>query len=459
MLLILLSWIGLLLSVQSQTTSTTTIKQANCVKFKKIYEGVKSDNVHMDCVTPDNREVCCAAQGDLNPVREPRGIGYEKIQAIPQSSFKNSKNGKNSKKKNISGKCHITRTYIPSPYETHHMRLASVLESISDPNQRLNELLRQLTTEKELSQNYKWLELAREIMQSPEDKSQWLQDNDASSVLSRFNVVKTCKDSTYSWIEWIEPITVHGRHPFAFAACRHIKAVVDAYPNVNSHQELLRRLNSGRNVDERIASDVPIMSSDYLILSTNHMTYGNNGSTLMLRGRNKHVLYDAGTSLFDSSLKWLTCAYSQVGMSFDKVLSWEKSLLDPVEYWSRIPLKWQPFWSFYNTPIGTSNSTSPSPTAFIRRTSRPADFISFKLDIDHPETELDLAVELLNDQYLIELVDEFFFEAHFRCDVMMACGWGTIKDTEKRQIVLDRLPVMQFFQKVRHNGIRSHFWP
>ena len=109
--------------------------------------------------------------------------------------------------------------------------------------------------------------------------------------------------------------------------------------------------------------------------------------------------------------------------------------------------------------VGTSNSTSPSPTAFIRRTSRPADFISFKLDIDHPETELDLAVELLNDQYLIELVDEFFFEAHFRCDVMMACGWGTIKDTEKRQIVLDRLPVMQFFQKVRHNGIRSHFWP
>ena len=43
------------------------------------------------------------------------------------------------------------------------------------------------------------------------------------------------------------------------------------------------------------------------------------------------------------------------------------------------------------------------------------DFVSFKLDIDHPDTEMPVALSLLQDEKLISLVDEFFFELHFRC--------------------------------------------
>ena len=42
------------------------------------------------------------------------------------------------------------------------------------------------------------------------------------------------------------------------------------------------------------------------------------------------------------------------------------------------------------------------------------DFVSFKLDIDHPDTEIPIALSLLQDPNLAAMVDEFFFELHFR---------------------------------------------
>jgi hypothetical protein len=52
------------------------------------------------------------------------------------------------------------------------------------------------------------------------------------------------------------------------------------------------------------------------------------------------------------------------------------------------------------------------------------DFVSFKLDIDHSDTEMPIALNMLKDKSLSSLVDEFFFELHFQCDVMTSCGWG-----------------------------------
>jgi hypothetical protein len=40
--------------------------------------------------------------------------------------------------------------------------------------------------------------------------------------------------------------------------------------------------------------------------------------------------------------------------------------------------------------------------------------VSFKLDIDHPDTEMPVALSMLKDDKLASLVDEFFFELHFR---------------------------------------------
>ena len=65
----------------------------------------------------------------------------------------------------------------------------------------------------------------------------------------------------------------------------------------------------------------------------------------------RSFLFDAGTSTFDSSLFWFTCGYQQRGTTFDQVYGWEMTLLEPRDYWARVPAKFKPFWHFYNTPI------------------------------------------------------------------------------------------------------------
>lgn len=149
-------------------------------------------------------------------------------------------------------------------------------------------------------------------------------------------------------------------------------------------------------------------------------------------------------------------------MSFDRVISFEKSLLKPSDFWSGVPMKWQPFWSFFNIPVTTtpqSSASSPSPLRFIEQLASPEDFISFKLDIDFPDIEIQLAQEIAaNANNITSLIDEFFFEIHFHCEIMMQCGWR--KDAPAvGGLPLDRLSILTFFQEFRKKGIRSHFWP
>ena len=179
----------------------------------------------------------------------------------------------------------------------------------------------------------------------------------------------------------------------------------------------------------------------------------------------------------------LSPPYGQRKISFDAVYAWEKTLLEPVDYWSRVPPLWKPYWHFQNIPISGDPVHPDSPVRLLktiglsrtlyilflliydchdlrglhfmstfaslllsiyessfafdcsllvptRRISiylsltltplsvicpaSPLDFVSFKLDVDHPETELPIALGLLNDPRLSSIVDEFFFEFHFR---------------------------------------------
>lgn len=62
-----------------------------------------------------------------------------------------------------------------------------------------------------------------------------------------------------------------------------------------------------------------------------------------------------------------------------------------------------------------------------------------------------MAESLLDRPDLYELVDEFFFEYHFQCEIMAACAWGNVGGS--------RVSVMKMFSEFRHKGVRSHFWP
>jgi len=173
----------------------------------------------------------------------------------------------------------------------------------------------------------------------------------------------------------------------------------------------------------------------------------------------KHYLFDAGTSTFDSSLYWFTCGYSQRGVSFDQVYGWEMTLLEPTKYWSLVPAKWKPYWHFHNVPVAADVSHPDSPLRYIQQLARPQDFVAFKLDIDHPDMEMPIAMKLLQDPAVTALVDEFFFELHFRCEVMTSCGWGKRVPKHSHGLELVRSKVLRFFIELRQKGIRAHIWP
>ena len=66
-------------------------------------------------------------------------------------------------------------------------------------------------------------------------------------------------------------------------------------------------------------------------------------------------------------------------------------------------------------------------------------------------------MELLKDPVLTSLVDEFFFELHFNCELLSKCCWG--KTFDASQYKMHRLDTLKFFQELRFAGIRGHFWP
>jgi hypothetical protein len=96
------------------------------------------------------------------------------------------------------------------------------------------------------------------------------------------------------------------------------------------------------------------------------------------------------------------------------VYGWEMTLLEPNDYWSRVPSQWKPYWHFHNIPIESNLKHPDSPIRYIQQLSTSQDFVAFKLDIDHPDMEMPIALSLLSDPSLALLIDEFFFELHFR---------------------------------------------
>lgn len=142
------------------------------------------------------------------------------------------------------------------------------------------------------------------------------------------------------------------------------------------------------------------------------------------------------------------------------MFAWEFRTLEPIEYWKAVPPRIAPIVHFYNAPISADNSSTHSISRIIRELVHQNDFVSVKLDIDTPDVELPIAQELFRDSSLHSLVDEFFFELHFRCEVMMYCGWGTKIPNENHGFQLSsRYKVLKFFQDLRYLGVRAHIWP
>ena len=433
------------------------IKDKECVKWGSQFAvPLDGSNVELGCTSPAGKPVCCVATSEDT---QHRGVGYgmEDL-AAPLTT---SRDGAD---------CNIDKVYVSSPHELREIRVADRISKIGATelaafyengqkdevdsgtrlplhvhNSRLNALLGYVTSAESVANATSWLARVKEHMRSERIPVETSIDRE---FLSRFEYTQTCAGVvTARWTEWIEPLTVTARHPFGFGNCRPANAAF-----------------SEAKAPRRPRSDV-----DYVLLQSGAQlqrrqrslgpSNAQSRSAKLNKKPQKHLLFDAGTSTFDSSLYWFTCAYSQRRVSFNDVFGWEMTVLNPSEYWAKVPPKWLPYWHFFNTPISGNEADAQSPVRIIKSLATPEDFVAFKLDVDHPDTENPIAMQLAQDSALSQLVDEFFFELHFRCEVMTSCGWGKQVPDVLAGLKLERADVLRYFLKLRQLGIRAHIWP
>jgi hypothetical protein len=239
----------------------------NLFEWGKVYtDGAISEHSFpkMDC-QDFNQPICCSALEKVEP-------------KFTQSSKKKSPN------------CHVRKEYHPSPYEINHLAKAEDLEQIKDMESRTSELISFIESVEEIEHAKNWLERVAERQPGIAIK-----ENEVDKFyLSRFQVTKSCpNEPRISWSEYIEPLSIHARHPFGLQNCR------------SPHN------SSTKLYWDRIVPPTSITSVDYILLSPDHRRHHplrKSQSPI----RSKTFLLDAGTSRFDSSLKWFVCAYQQV---------------------------------------------------------------------------------------------------------------------------------------------------
>lgn len=283
----------------------------DCVKWGGQFDvPLRSKNVRRDCQLPDGRPVCCAAttnadQGDSEP--STRGVGYSydppgKREPVARGTT-----------------CTLHREYISSPQELRELHKAHELQAIADQEQRLAALMQFVTSPEMMVNATRWL--ARVALHMKSEASPRAHRDDRE-YLSRWAVTKTCSNGVETrWNEWIEPVNVAARHPFAFSRCRHTwqyyKGADKGRADRSDVDYVL--LQSGMALHNATLPPATASSS-----SRKQPSRGRGG-----RAATKHFFLDAGTSTFDSSLFWFTCAYSQRRVSFNDVYGWEMTLLDP----------------------------------------------------------------------------------------------------------------------------------
>ena len=147
-----------------------------------------------------------------------------------------------------------------------------------------------------------------------------------------------------------------------------------------------------------------------------------------------------------------------MGVIFDHAYSYEYTLLEPEDYWSRVPMKYKSRFSFFNVPASADPMSENNPLRLIKTTAKPKDFVSFKLDIDTPTIENPMAWDILTNPTWANLIDEFFFELHFDCEIMNLCAWVQKGERTMNGNHLYRHQALQFFLKLREKGIRAHIW-
>ena len=185
----------------------------------------------------------------------------------------------------------------------------------------------------------------------------------------------------------------------------------------------------------------------------------------------RSLLFDVGSTRWFAAgegaetghrgIHWFVDTYARLGLPFDDIYAWEARPTPAAEYFEGMPLDVVARTHFLNLPVRAASGaragdgTQPDDLiAFIKAAAQPGDFVVVKLDIDSEELEERIVLDILADDAVSALIDDFFFEHHVENAVMETLGWGPAGSH-----IRDVADSIHLFQALRRRGIRAHSWP
>lgn len=157
--------------------------------------------------------------------------------------------------------CVTETVYIPSPFEEMHMQKALYFDKdIKEFGQRKRAIIDYITSARDLNDSYIWMTRVKRHMRGARLAYTKEDETIDTEYLSRFRVTTTCPhQSIQSRTEWIEPLTIHARNPFALLGCVKIK-----------HEDLARRYPNFASFIRAATILNGIYSTDHILLKADH---------------------------------------------------------------------------------------------------------------------------------------------------------------------------------------------
>jgi len=198
------------------------------------------------------------------------------------------------------------------------------------------------------------------------------------------------------------------------------------------------------------------------LMDMNYLVHDFEAMCRTLKPTSRRILIDMGASLSYHTetevqaeippIVHLLNLYHKFGFTFDHIYGYEATFTEPSTVFNDLlPKEYMTSYHWINAPVSAAKGHKLNPLDSILRQFDKDDFIVVKIDIDTHVIELPLVQQLLEDDSLNVLVDQFYFEHHIKfkemAPIWRSAMHGSLKET------------FDLFNGLRQKGVPAHFWP
>lgn len=178
--------------------------------------------------------------------------------------------------------------------------------------------------------------------------------------------------------------------------------------------------------------------------------------------RPRAFFFDVGASTWldgagGESQQWFVSTYLNQCVVFDSYYMWDPNARIEQVY-AELPGHLHPHVHYFAAPASSNRSEWSNPLNHILEVTTPEDFVVFKLDLDHAETEEALVETMLREPEVMRRVDHFFFEHHVNMEIMWERFWGVAGKNGTNTTDMYQNMSLRLFGTLRKHGVAAHSW-